>query len=146
MYQDLFPHSEEVRGIPRAAKDAPPASRPAPLWTPSQGEAAEGRKGGRSRGHLQRIISIEEDPLPQLLQAAPPLQTWSRVEEEVEEVEEAEVEEEGMDLVMSDIRSPAPQAARDKDAPTSPRGQPVGKETSFKVSLMTPWAPPGLAS
>ncbi|XP_030223121.1 ras and EF-hand domain-containing protein [Gadus morhua] len=124
--------SEEVRGIPRAAKDAPPASRPAPLWTPSQGEAAEGRKGGRSRGHLQRIISIEEDPLPQLLQAAPPLQTWSRVEEEVEEVEEAEVEEEGMDLVMSDIRSPAPQAARDKDAPTSPRGQPVGKETSFK--------------
>uniref|UniRef100_A0A8C4Z511 EF-hand domain-containing protein n=1 Tax=Gadus morhua TaxID=8049 RepID=A0A8C4Z511_GADMO len=91
----------EVRGIPRAAKDAPPASRPAPLWTPSQGEAAEGRKGGRSRGHLQRIISIEEDPLPQLLQAAPPLQTWSR-------------------------------AARDKDAPTSPRGQPVGKETSFK--------------
>uniref|UniRef100_A0A8C5ADE2 EF-hand domain-containing protein n=1 Tax=Gadus morhua TaxID=8049 RepID=A0A8C5ADE2_GADMO len=128
----------EVRGIPRAAKDAPPASRPAPLWTPSQGEAAEGRKGGRSRGHLQRIISIEEDPLPQLLQAAPPLQTWSRVEEEVEEVEEAEVEEEGMDLVMSDIRSPAPQAARDKDAPTSPRGQPVGKETSFKEAAILP--------
>ncbi|XP_029909985.1 ras and EF-hand domain-containing protein homolog [Myripristis murdjan] len=83
------------------------------------------------RRHLQRIISIEEDHLPHLLQddtqAQSPLQQWS------------EGEEENIDLVMSDIY-PAPSSAQqqqqpvgnegERDAPTSPRGQPVGKETS----------------
>uniref|UniRef100_A0A4W6BRV1 Calcium release activated channel regulator 2A n=1 Tax=Lates calcarifer TaxID=8187 RepID=A0A4W6BRV1_LATCA len=62
-----------------------------------------------TRGHLQRIISIEEDHLPHLLQtdcpAQPPLQEYS---------EEASDNEENIDLT-----------------PTSPRGQPVGKETSI---------------
>ena len=140
-FRALFSHSEEAKGVPPASKGARPAGRPPAPWTPHQGEAAEGRPAGRSRGHLQRIISIEEDHLPQLLQAGPPLQGWGRVEEEKEEEEELE---EGMDLVMSDIRSPAPPVAGDEDAPTSPRGQPVGKETSFKVSPVTLWAPPTL--
>ncbi|CAL8263046.1 unnamed protein product [Merluccius merluccius] len=113
-------------------KVVPPASnRPHPLWTTAPGEAAEGRPPPRSRGHLQRIISIEEDHLPQLLQAQPSLQGWS-------EGEEATEEEESMDLVMSDISTPTLQEAG--DLPSSPRGQPVGKETSFKeeASILPP--------
>uniref|UniRef100_A0A671S9V9 Ras and EF-hand domain-containing protein homolog n=1 Tax=Sinocyclocheilus anshuiensis TaxID=1608454 RepID=A0A671S9V9_9TELE len=62
-----------------------------------------------SKHQLQRIISIEEDHLPQLLQRGyqAHLRDWSEDEEL----------EEGMDLQMI-----AP-------TPTSPRGQPVGKET-----------------
>uniref|UniRef100_A0AAQ5ZTJ5 EF-hand domain-containing protein n=1 Tax=Amphiprion ocellaris TaxID=80972 RepID=A0AAQ5ZTJ5_AMPOC len=64
-------------------------------------------------GHLQRIISIEEDHLPHLLndcQAQTTLQ-------ECNEGEEVSDGEENIDLKT--------------DIPTSPRGQPVGKETSI---------------
>ncbi|XP_022605631.1 ras and EF-hand domain-containing protein homolog isoform X2 [Seriola dumerili] len=88
------------------------------------------------RGHLQRIISIEEDHLPHLLQndcqAQTPLQECS-------EGEEATDSEENIDLVMSDIypcaSSPQQQQSKGnvekRETPTSPRGQPVGKETSI---------------
>uniref|UniRef100_A0A671S8L4 Ras and EF-hand domain-containing protein homolog n=1 Tax=Sinocyclocheilus anshuiensis TaxID=1608454 RepID=A0A671S8L4_9TELE len=80
-----------------------------------------------SKHQLQRIISIEEDHLPQLLQRGyqAHLRDWSEDEEL----------EEGMDLQMSNIYpttstptsvSPPPGVA---PTPTSPRGQPVGKET-----------------
>ncbi|XP_037624501.1 ras and EF-hand domain-containing protein homolog isoform X1 [Sebastes umbrosus] len=93
----------------------------------------------QSRGHLQRIISIEEDHLPHLLQndcqAQTPLQECS-------EREEASDEEENIDLVMSDIYPCMSSAQQQKtkadvekrETPTSPRGQPVGKETSITVS------------
>uniref|UniRef100_A0A3Q1F8F7 Calcium release activated channel regulator 2A n=1 Tax=Acanthochromis polyacanthus TaxID=80966 RepID=A0A3Q1F8F7_9TELE len=64
-------------------------------------------------GHLQRIISIEEDHLPHLLndcQAQTPLQ-------ECKEGAEVSDGEENIDLKT--------------EIPTSPRGQPVGKETSI---------------
>ncbi|KAI3371576.1 hypothetical protein L3Q82_024140, partial [Scortum barcoo] len=89
-----------------------------------------------TRGHLQRIISIEEDHLPHLLQndyePRTPLQ-------ECREGEEASDNEENIDLVMSDIY-PCPSSAKQqkskesmekRETPTSPRGQPVGKETSI---------------
>ncbi|KAG7214917.1 hypothetical protein INR49_005192, partial [Caranx melampygus] len=88
-----------------------------------------------SRGHLQRIISIEEDHLPHLLQddcqAQPPLQECS-------ELEEPSDSEENIDLVMSDIFPPGSSAqskvnVEKRETPTSPRGQPVGKETSISV-------------
>lgn len=93
-----------------------------------------------TRGHLQRIISIEEDHLPHLLQnscqAQIPLQECS-------EGEEASDNEENIDLVMSDIypcaSSAQPQHSKGnvekRKTPTSPRGQPVGKETSINVSM-----------
>uniref|UniRef100_A0A8C1F9H1 EF-hand domain-containing protein n=1 Tax=Cyprinus carpio carpio TaxID=630221 RepID=A0A8C1F9H1_CYPCA len=62
-----------------------------------------------SKHQLQRIISIEEDHLPQLLQQG--YQTQLREWSEDEELEE------DMDLQM-----------RVAPTPTSPRGQPVGKE------------------
>ncbi|XP_060932937.1 EF-hand calcium-binding domain-containing protein 4B [Limanda limanda] len=85
-----------------------------------------------TRGHLRRIISIEEDHLPHLLlsdcETPPPLQ-------ECNEGEEVFDNEENIDLVMSDIHpraSPVRQPGNmdERDTPTSPRGQPVGKETS----------------
>lgn len=84
-----------------------------------------------ARGHLQRIISIEEDHLPHLLQMD--------CENPLQECSEGEEEEEDMDLVMSNIypsASPARQQQQqrnveDSETPTSPRGQPVGKETSL---------------
>ncbi|KAL0167739.1 hypothetical protein M9458_035961, partial [Cirrhinus mrigala] len=82
-----------------------------------------------SKHQLQRIISIEEDHLPQLLQQGyqAQLREWSEDEEL----------EEGMDLQMSNIYpttstptsvSPSPGVGV-APTPTSPRGQPVGKET-----------------
>lgn len=94
-----------------------------------------------TRGHLQRIISIEEDPLPHLLQNDCQAQTLH----ECSEGEEASDNEENIDLVMSDIYPCASSAQQQKskgteekrDTPTSPRGQPVGKETSINVSMWT---------
>uniref|UniRef100_A0A8C3G607 Calcium release activated channel regulator 2A n=1 Tax=Cyclopterus lumpus TaxID=8103 RepID=A0A8C3G607_CYCLU len=67
-----------------------------------------------TRGHLQRIISIEEDHLPHLLQndcrPRTPLQECS-------EEEEASDNEEYTDLK--------------RETPSSPRAQPVGKENSL---------------
>ncbi|XP_072291472.1 EF-hand calcium-binding domain-containing protein 4B [Eucyclogobius newberryi] len=68
------------------------------------------------RGHLRRIISIEEDHLPHLLQNC-------QVHSPLQECSEGE--EESMDLVMSDIVH----QSKGDATPTSPRGQPVGKET-----------------
>ncbi|XP_064807607.1 EF-hand calcium-binding domain-containing protein 4B [Oncorhynchus masou masou] len=82
---------------------------------------------------LQRIISIEEDHLPQLLQDDYHAQLceWS------EEAEEDREEEEHIELQMNSIYPPSslptreqqPADTRESETPTSPRGQPVGKET-----------------
>ncbi|KAK7160450.1 hypothetical protein R3I93_008180 [Phoxinus phoxinus] len=80
-----------------------------------------------SKHQLQRIISIEEDPLPQLLQQGyqAQLREWSEDEEL----------EEGIDLQMSNIypTTSTPTSVSTPlevaHTPTSPRGQPVGKET-----------------
>lgn len=92
------------------------------------------------RGHLQRIISIEEDHLPHLLQnncqAQSPLKECS-------EGEDTSDIEENIDLVMSDIYPSASSVQQQQSkgnvekrkTPTSPRGQPVGKETSINVSM-----------
>ncbi|XP_053533878.1 EF-hand calcium-binding domain-containing protein 4B isoform X1 [Ictalurus punctatus] len=79
---------------------------------------------------LQRIISIEEDHLPQLLQKEyqAELRNWSEEEEDLEH---------GIDLQMTSIFPSAstpisqcpPPESRHTHTPTSPRGQPVGKET-----------------
>uniref|UniRef100_A0A4W5P051 Calcium release activated channel regulator 2A n=1 Tax=Hucho hucho TaxID=62062 RepID=A0A4W5P051_9TELE len=75
---------------------------------------------------LQRIISIEEDHLPQLLQDDYQTQLWEWHEEE-----------EHIELQMNSINPPSspqtmeqqPVDTRETEMPTSPRGQPVGKET-----------------
>ncbi|XP_042179217.1 EF-hand calcium-binding domain-containing protein 4B isoform X2 [Oncorhynchus tshawytscha] len=82
---------------------------------------------------LQRIISIEEDHLPQLLQDDYHAQLceWS------EEAEEDGEKEEHIELQMNSICPPSslptreqqPADTRESETPTSPRGQPVGKET-----------------
>ncbi|XP_026168051.1 ras and EF-hand domain-containing protein homolog [Mastacembelus armatus] len=86
-----------------------------------------------TRGHFQRIISIEEDHLPHLLQND--CQTQAPLQE-CSEGEEASESEDNIDLVMSDIYPYASCAhskrnTKKRETPTSPRGQPVGKETSI---------------
>ncbi|XP_048877095.1 EF-hand calcium-binding domain-containing protein 4B-like isoform X2 [Brienomyrus brachyistius] len=81
--------------------------------------------------HLQRVISIEEDPLPQ-----PPAHQWS-VEEEAEPTD---VE---LSMIYTVTPGPTIQAvapANDKDPsssqqkpPSSPREQPVGRETDPRI-------------
>ncbi|XP_041114045.1 EF-hand calcium-binding domain-containing protein 4B-like isoform X2 [Polyodon spathula] len=98
--------------------------------------------------HLKRIISIEEDHLPQFLdvECGIQLNEWAEGAEEAEEQEEEEVgqrwqtETVGSAHVVAVSTSPAalgtmqrPAEQRDQvsssGAPSSPRGQPVGKET-----------------
>ncbi|KAM3608793.1 uncharacterized protein V6R79_004842 [Siganus canaliculatus] len=87
-----------------------------------------------TRGHLQRIISIEEDHLPHLLQDECHTQTPLQ---ECPERQEASDNEENIDLVMSDIYPHTTSTQQQsgnletRETPTSPRGQPVGKETSI---------------
>ncbi|XP_048024867.1 EF-hand calcium-binding domain-containing protein 4B [Megalobrama amblycephala] len=99
-------------------------------------EIVDGRT--HSKHQLQRVISIEEDPLPQLLQQGyqAQLREWSEDEEM----------EEGIDLQMSNIypTTSTPTSVSPplgvSHTPTSPRGQPVGKETvqSDEVSNLGP--------
>ncbi|XP_061679317.1 EF-hand calcium-binding domain-containing protein 4B [Syngnathoides biaculeatus] len=86
-----------------------------------------------NRGYLQRIISIEEDHLPHLLQNGGQNQIPLRPFSEGVEVSD---HQETIDLVMSDIYPTQPQLSEEvceisRKAPMSPRGQPVGKETSI---------------
>lgn len=116
---------------------------------------------------LRRVISIEEDHLPHLLHGGPQPLLHQLSEEEDEEEEDDEGEEGAQSDVepavataAADIpASPTPshipvlvglpperrsRFARAKKTPTSPRGQPVGKETQqvgpqlwfFKVTSM----------
>lgn len=100
---------------------------------------------------LRRVISIEEDHLPHLLQGGPQplLHQLSEEEDEVDDDEEEE-EETQTDIETSVVVAPhlsatppsghvpvsagaplarKPRFARTKKTPMSPRGQPVGKET-----------------
>ncbi|CAJ1057172.1 EF-hand calcium-binding domain-containing protein 4B [Xyrichtys novacula] len=96
------------------------------------------------RGHLQRIISIEEDHLPHLLQMDHQVPSLLQ---ECSEGEEATEEDNDIELVMSDIIPPAsstPQQEQQKSkreegvTPTFPRGQPVGKDTSVDDGSPSP--------
>ncbi|XP_017274369.1 ras and EF-hand domain-containing protein homolog isoform X2 [Kryptolebias marmoratus] len=86
-------------------------------------------------GHFRRIISIEEDHLPHLLNDSQP----QNLLQKCTEGEEDSDNEEKTDFVTNDIyhrASPAHQQqsaenGEERPIPTSPRGQPVGKETSI---------------
>ncbi|KAL3977274.1 atypical dual specificity phosphatase [Sarotherodon galilaeus] len=91
---------------------------------------------------LRRVISIEEDHLPHLLQGEPqPL--LHQLSEEEDERDEEEEEDRRSDLSASprhiSVSKEAPPARKSyftqskKTPPVSPRGQPVGKETSQKA-------------
>lgn len=106
---------------------------------------------------LRRVISIEEDHLPHLLQGEPPPLLHQLSEEDEDEVQQEERDEEegNTDLELNSIdqsitthqQSPHPASVptdppaskeRKKSrwtgkAPSSPRGQPVGKETYQQV-------------
>lgn len=90
-----------------------------PLTEEEPGTREPGAEGPRARA-LRRIISIEEDPLPQFLDGS---FEWplSKCPEE-EEVSNQEVEGQSQQAQPSQLEL----------MPTSPRGQPVGKETLSK--------------
>ncbi|XP_061524112.1 EF-hand calcium-binding domain-containing protein 4B isoform X4 [Phycodurus eques] len=71
---------------------------------------------------LRRVISIEEDHLPHLLQGGPQLLQHQLSEEEDGKVAHS-------DLECGVVPRKPGQFSRAKTTPTSPRGQPVGKET-----------------
>lgn len=115
--EDILPHSKRKSAVGVKGHNL----------TLGQEDKAEARP---STHQLQRIISIEEDHLPQLLQKEyqAELRNWSEEEEDLEE---------GIDLQMTSIFPSAstpvsqcpPPESRHTHTPTSPRGQPVGKET-----------------
>ncbi|XP_035381454.1 ras and EF-hand domain-containing protein homolog [Electrophorus electricus] len=76
------------------------------------------------RQHLPRIISIEEDHLPHLLQEEyqAQLRHWSE--------EDEELEQDIYPCSSTPVPPSRPPERRDTHTPTSPRGQPVGKETA----------------
>uniref|UniRef100_A0A3B4ERX3 small monomeric GTPase n=1 Tax=Pundamilia nyererei TaxID=303518 RepID=A0A3B4ERX3_9CICH len=96
---------------------------------------------------LRRVISIEEDHLPHLLQGEPqPL--LHQLSEEEDERDEEEEDDRRSDLSASpryiSVSKEAPPARKSyftqskKTPPVSPRGQPVGKETSQAKELFAP--------
>ncbi|KAM9480849.1 EF-hand calcium-binding domain-containing protein 4B isoform 2-T2 [Clarias gariepinus] len=116
--EDILPHSKRksARGVKGQG-----------LASGQEGQAEQWRSPTH---HLQRIISIEEDHLPQFLQKEyqAELKNWKEEDEDLEE---------GIDLQMTSIlpststpisQGPPPES-RHTQTPTSPRGQPVGKET-----------------
>lgn len=84
-------------------------------------ESDHGTSGGMAQTkHLQRIISIEEDHLPQLLDMPLEKQLSKWTEENDNASPEKEMDEKQI--------VPSPDYI-----PSSPRGQPVGKETQSNV-------------
>ncbi|XP_043980428.1 EF-hand calcium-binding domain-containing protein 4B isoform X1 [Gambusia affinis] len=83
-----------------------------------------------ARSRFQRIISIEEDHLPYLLNtslAQNALQNCAELETQLDD-------EDGVDVMREPHRrsSPIPeQQSEERQIPSSPRGQPVGKETTI---------------
>ncbi|XP_053320941.1 EF-hand calcium-binding domain-containing protein 4B [Spea bombifrons] len=87
------------------------------LSSTTENDSVEVRQNANQ--HLQRIISIEEDPLPQLLEShlERPLHDWredNELEQNAPDVSENITKEVGLSS---------------EEVPSSPRGQPVGKET-----------------
>uniref|UniRef100_A0A3B5LH09 EF-hand domain-containing protein n=1 Tax=Xiphophorus couchianus TaxID=32473 RepID=A0A3B5LH09_9TELE len=86
-----------------------------------------------ARSRFQRIISIEEDHLPYLLNnslAQTALQNCAEVETQLDD-------EDGVDVMSEPRRRSLPipeQQSEERQVPSSPRGQPVGKETTINVS------------
>ncbi|XP_027854992.1 ras and EF-hand domain-containing protein homolog [Xiphophorus couchianus] len=83
-----------------------------------------------ARSRFQRIISIEEDHLPYLLNnslAQTALQNCAEVETQLDD-------EDGVDVMSEPRRRSLPipeQQSEERQVPSSPRGQPVGKETTI---------------
>ncbi|XP_044199185.1 EF-hand calcium-binding domain-containing protein 4B isoform X1 [Thunnus albacares] len=107
---------------------------------------------------LRRVISIEEDHLPHLLQGGPQLLLHQLSEEEDEEEEdEAQSDTESGVVMAVDLSATPPSShipvlaetlrarksrfSQAKKTPTSPRGQPVGKETQQKAKEAALLAP-----
>ncbi|XP_068162955.1 EF-hand calcium-binding domain-containing protein 4B isoform X2 [Antennarius striatus] len=96
---------------------------------------------------LRRVISIEEDHLPHLLQGGPqPL--LHQLSEEEDEVYDEDVEEALSDIETSVAAAAAPTPVSGEAVPgrksrlkISRRGQPVGKETQQKVNEAALFAP-----
>lgn len=116
---------EDVFGMLRRRSSLGLSGYPLPEEEP--GTREPGAEGPRPRA-LRRIISIEEDPLPQLLDGSfeRPLSKCP---------EEEEVSSQGVEG-----QSQQAQPSQGELMPTSPRGQPVGKEALSKEegSLSTP--------
>ncbi|XP_046519653.1 EF-hand calcium-binding domain-containing protein 4B isoform X1 [Equus quagga] len=114
---------EDVFGIPRRRSSLGLSGY---LLTEEEAGTRELGSGGPLHRALRRIISIEEDPLPQLLDGGFE-QPLSRRAEEGEASGPA-------------VEEPAQQARPVDPTPASPRGQPVGKEDLSKEegSLSTP--------
>ncbi|XP_034500864.1 EF-hand calcium-binding domain-containing protein 4B isoform X3 [Ailuropoda melanoleuca] len=107
---------EDVFGLPRRRSSLGLSGYPLPEEEPGA--------GGPLPRALRRIISIEEDPLPQLLDSGFE-QPLSKCPEE-EEVCQQRVERQSQ------------QARPLEPMPTSPRGQPVGKEALSKEEAYPP--------
>ncbi|XP_007935263.1 EF-hand calcium-binding domain-containing protein 4B [Orycteropus afer afer] len=109
--RSLSEEEEDVFGIPRRRNSLGLSGYPLTEGEPGTGEPGT---GGPSPRLLRRIISIEEDPLPQLLDGSFE-QPLSRCPEE------EKVSNQGG-------KGQSQQAPHLELTPTSPRGQPVGKE------------------
>ncbi|XP_036800907.1 ras and EF-hand domain-containing protein isoform X2 [Oncorhynchus mykiss] len=93
---------------------------------------------------LRRVISIEEDHLPHLLHGGPQPLLHQLSEEDEEEEEEQGKEDLERSIFFAPVPLPVPVTtvspfkhqgsfSRMRNIPSSPRGQPVGKETQNRV-------------
>ncbi|KFO20225.1 EF-hand calcium-binding domain-containing protein 4B [Fukomys damarensis] len=110
---------EDVFSIPRRKSSLGPSAYPLTEEEPGPGEPGAG--GPRCRA-LRRIISIEEDPLPQLLDSSPKQPLSKGPEQEGVSHQGAE--------------GPVQQALSLACSPSSPREQPVGKEALCQVESL----------
>lgn len=115
---------EDVFGLQRRKSSLGLSGYP---LTEEESGTGETGAGGPPRRALRRIISIEEDPLPQLLGGGFE-QPLSKCPEEEEASEQA-----GGRQIQ--------QATPLELTPTSPRGQPVGKEALYKQEESCPSTP-----
>ncbi|KAM9401771.1 EF-hand calcium-binding domain-containing protein 4B isoform 1-T3 [Salvelinus alpinus] len=104
----------------------------------------DGLDGPHDGWPLRRVISIEEDHLPHLLHGGPQPLLHQLSEKDDEEEEEQEKDDLESSILLAPVPLPVPVTtvspfkhrgsfSRIRNIPSSPRGQPVGKETQNRV-------------
>uniref|UniRef100_A0A8C7HTZ8 Calcium release activated channel regulator 2A n=1 Tax=Oncorhynchus kisutch TaxID=8019 RepID=A0A8C7HTZ8_ONCKI len=152
LLREMNKHLKDERDIYCSEKTLAPTQNERDRHTEYQSKpevGGDGLDGPPDGWPLRRVISIEEDHLPHLLHGGPqPL--LHQLSEEDEEEEEAQGKE---DLESSILVAPVPlpvpvttvspfkhrgSFSRIRNIPSSPRGQPVGKETQNERAVPAP--------
>uniref|UniRef100_A0A674BJE1 Calcium release activated channel regulator 2A n=1 Tax=Salmo trutta TaxID=8032 RepID=A0A674BJE1_SALTR len=152
LLREMNKHLKDERNIYCSEKTLAPTQNERDRHTECQSKpevGGDGLDGPPDGWPLRRVISIEEDHLPHLLHGGPQPLLHQLSEKDDEEEEEQEKEDLESSILFAPVPLPIPVTtvspfkhrgsfSRIRNIPSSPRGQPVGKETQNERAVPAP--------